>query len=224
MSVPLPSDSALNQVHPVDASLPPLGHNHGVPISTAAPTRVIVKEKMFSWTGDSYKIKHDDGRAFGSNLYFKAKLFSVRDQIVLMNGLTGKPVCVAKSMFRIGFGEEFRIYTTTPVYDGQRKSEQKYENCDLYTYAIVERSGFSTQQIVRLPKNGDAIAYTINRAGNFWPKNRTVEKNGATCALMSGGTWEFDGNSYKITVNPGIDTCLMVMLCAICDEMDENQK
>ena len=133
MSVPLPSDSALNQVHPVDASLPPLGHNHGVPISTTAPTRVIVKEKMFSWTGDSYKIKHDDGRAFGSNLYFKAKLFSVRDQIVLMNGLTGKPVCVAKSMFRIGFGEEFRIYTTTPVYDA-RESRSRNTRIVIFTH------------------------------------------------------------------------------------------
>jgi hypothetical protein len=63
--------------------------------------------------------------------------------------------------------------------------------------------------------------YMINRSGGFWPKTRTVRKRGTVAALLQGGTWGGNFNSYNITINPGIDPCLIVCFCAVCDEMDE---
>ena len=223
-SVPVPADSELDHIHEVDPTLPELGRDHGAPISTTSQTKVILKEKLFSWSGDAFKIKHEDGSTFGNELHFKSKVFSLRDNLVLVDGVSDKAVCVAKSMFVASCSEIFHIYTTAPVYHGQEKSAQKHNDQELYTYAIVERSPCSTEQAVHLTKDNMKFAYTIHRSDKWWPKNRVVRKNGLTCALMSGGNWNFDGNSFKITVNPGIDACLMLMLCAICDEMDENQQ
>ena len=185
---------------------------------------MIVKEKLFSWSGDAFKIKYEDGSVLGNDLEFKAKMFSIRDELILLNGATQEPVCVAKSIFTAGFSRIFHIYSPKPVYNGQEPSKQKYNDQDQYTYAIVQRDCCSTEQAVHLIKDDNKFAYTIHRSSNWWPKSRTVQKDGVTCALMAGGTWEFNGNSYKITVCPGIDPCLMIMLCAICDEMDEDQK
>ena len=38
---------------------------------------------------------------------------------------------------------------------------------------------------------------------------------------MKGGTFDLGSYAYKIMANSGSDTCLMVLLCCVCDEMDE---
>ena len=71
-------------------------------------------------------------------------------------------------------------------------------------------------------EGANAAAYVISRSGSLWPKTRTVRKNGKVAALMQGGTWVSGFNSYKITINPGIDPCLIICFCAVCDAMDED--
>ena len=81
---------------------------------------------------------------------------------------------------------------------------------------------FSTRQEVFMDGKG-VPEFAITRAGGMLPKKRLVKKHGIPAALMEGGTWEGDFNSYHLTINPGIDPCLMVCICAICDEMDEKK-
>jgi hypothetical protein len=63
---------------------------------------------------------------------------------------------------------------------------------------------------------------TITRS-SFMPKKRTVFYRQRPAALMEGGSWNGQFNSYKVTVGPGIDPCLIICLTAICDEMDEDR-
>mmetsp|Transcript_36977 Transcript_36977/g.66528 ORF Transcript_36977/g.66528 Transcript_36977/m.66528 type:complete len:122 (-) Transcript_36977:271-636(-) len=76
------------------------------------------------------------------------------------------------------------------------------------------------RQEVFMDGKGDP-EFAITRAGGMWPKKRLVKRRGIPAALMEGGTWEGNFNSYNLIINPGIDPCLMVCICAICDEMDE---
>jgi hypothetical protein len=118
--------------------------------------------------------------------------------------------------------ETFKIYTTKPLFPRQKPSEMAHENnARLYTYCTVERVPFSTVQNVTFA-NEQSPSFTIHRAGGFWPKQRVVKRRGIPAALMEGGTWQGSYNSYLLTINPGIDPCLIICLAAICDEMDED--
>jgi hypothetical protein len=218
----LPEPNEFNRVHTTDPSLPTLGANHGVHPSPSEPTKVIVREKLFSWSGDSFNIKTSDGRPFGNGLHIQGKAFAFRDQMVLKDG-EGRPVAVILRKFEL-LKRTFKIYITQPVYPGQAPSDRFYEGHRLFTYASVERKPYTIDQYVFVGRQTAGIPeYTIHRAGSFWPKNRVVKRRGLTAALMSGGTWDGNWNSYLITVNPGIDPCLMICLTAICDEMDEDK-
>ena len=213
-SCPVAAD--LKQCHEVDPSVPGLGAQHGVPIKNS-PVNVIVREKLFQWSGNSFALKQKDGSLFGNKLGIKGKVWTLRHEMVLQNGITNKPVAVCRRQFQL-VGDTFKIYTTTPVYPAQTRSDQTYEGSPLYTYASAAREPFSTVQSVNLTRGG---TYTVHRAGSWWPKKRVVKKDGRIAALMTGGTWDDNWSSYLIEVNPGIDPCLMVVMCAIFDAMDE---
>lgn len=215
----VPVANSFQEFHKVKQ--PSLGTKHGAgpPSTYSLPTKLIVRENLFSWSGDTFSIKTPDGKPFGDNLKVKGKAFSLRDEMALLDG-NGTPVAVCLRKFEL-IGQTFKIYATRPLYPGQKPSERKYKQYTLYTHAKVERVPFSTTQEVTFD-NETSPSYTVHRVGSFWPKKRLVKRNGRPAALLEGGTWEGNWNSYLITVNPGIDPCFIVCLSAICDEMDED--
>ena len=206
--------------HDIDPKATRLGSKHGAG-PQSQKIQLLVREKLFSWSGDDFRIMTRDGTPFG-NLKIKGKVWALRDQMVLENGDTGEPVAVCLRKFQL-VGQTFKIYSLQPVYPGQTPSERTCEHRNkrykLYTYASVERVPLSTEQFVKL-ENGDA--YTIHRAGSLWPKKRVVKRRGQPAAFMEGGTWEGNWNSYLLSICPGIDPCLIICLSAVCDEMDED--
>jgi len=200
-----------------------IGAHVGGGPSTVGPTRIVVKEKLFSWSGDDFSIKHYPTRApFGYGLKMKGKVFGFRDQMTLVDG-NGNVVAVCLRKFEL-VGQTFKVYVPSPRYPGQKPSDRTYsgknETSRLYTYCQVKRVPFSMSQEV-IMDGETSPEFTISRAGGLWPKKRLVKKRGVPAALMEGGTWDGNFNSYKLTINPGIDPCLMICICAICDEMDE---
>lgn len=149
----------------------------------------------------------------------KGKTFAFRDQMTLLDA-KGDPIAVCLRKFEF-IGQTFKIYSPRPLFPGQAPSDRDYKGKHLYTFAKVQRQPLTTEQQVTYA-NGSAPTYTVHRAGGLWPKKRVVKKHGRTAAFMEGGTWEGNWNSYLLTVNPGIDPCLIVCLTAICDEMDED--
>lgn len=217
----VPVANSFEKVHKVDHRS--LGKPFGAGPSIEGPVTLVVREKLFSWSGDSFSVKTPTGAPFGNNIQVKGKAWSFRDQMALLDG-DGKPIAVCLRKFQFGFTETFKIYTTTPLYPGQKPSERTYNSTvPLYTYCQVERVPLSTTQQVTFA-NETSPSYTIHRVGSWWPKKRVVKYHGQPAAIMEGGTWDTNWNSYLITVNPGIDPCLIVCLCAICDEMDEENR
>jgi len=217
----LPVAESYNVTHnQTDKNFKPLGSHVGGGPSTAGPTRIIVKEKLFSWSGDDFSIKYDNGAPFGNGLKMKGKVWGMRDQMTLVDG-RGQMVAVCLRKFEFA-GQTFKIYVPNPRFPGQKPSNQQYKGANLYTYCEVQRVPFSMSQEVYLDgKRGGSPEFVITRAGGMWPKKRLVKRRGIPATLMEGGTWETNFNSYRLTINPGVDPCLMICICAICDEMDE---
>ena len=214
----LPDKDAFQQPHEMDRVVV---HYDAAPSSTK-PTVVVVRKKLFSWSDRSFGILTGDGAPF-HDLQVKGKAIAFRDQMALLDG-NGRLVAVLLRKFEL-MGQTFKIYLPHPARKGQQPSDRTYEGQALYTYAKTERVPLSTTQYVFL--DGDeSPTYTVHRSGNWWPKTRAVRKHGRPAALMEGGTWgwssRFDG--YQITCAPGIDACLMVCICAACDEMDELER
>jgi hypothetical protein len=135
-------------------------------------------------------IKTRGGAPFGNNLKIQGKVFGVRDQMVLLDGNNNMPVAVCLRNFELVGRQTFKIYSTRPLYPGQKPSDRKYNYHVLYTYAKVERVPFSTEQQVTIG-NESSPSYTVHRAGGrLWPKKRVVKRHGRPAALMEGGTWE----------------------------------
>lgn len=218
----LPVADAYNVPHKqINKNFKYIGSHVGGGPSTTGPTRIIVKEKLFSWSGDDFSIKQYPSRApFGNGLKMKGKTFAMRDQMALVDG-NGKMLAVCLRKFEL-VGQTFKVYDVpSSRYPGQKPSNQTYNGRALYTYCEVKRVPFSMSQEVYMDGEG-VLEFVINRAGGMWPKKRLVKSRGVPAALMEGGTWEGNFNSYKLTINPGIDPCLMVCMCAVCDEMDES--
>ncbi|KAI2489376.1 LURP-one-related [Fragilaria crotonensis] len=215
----LPDPEAFRVVHAPDRKFSPIGVSAHAGPSTV-PLALLVKEKLFSWSGNDFKIKHYPSQElFGNGVQIQGKTWAVRDAMALLDG-NGNVIAVCMRKFEF-MGETFKIYTPSPALPGQFPSQQKHFGKSLYTYCQVKRSPMSYQQEVYMEGENSA-AYVISRSGGLWPKTRTVRKNGKVAALMQGGTWESGFNSYKITINPGIDPCLIVCFCAVCDAMDED--
>lgn len=215
----LPVVQAYDVPFELDPVFKPIGRDFGAGPSTTGPTVILVKEKFFSWSGDDFKIKTFPSREpFGNGLKVKGKVFAIRDQMALVDG-DNNLVAVCLRKFEV-IGQTFKIYVPKPVLKDQQPSKQDYNGKKLYTYAEVRRVPLSMSQEV-IMEGRAAPEFVITRAGSMWPKQRLIKKKGKPATLMQGGTWGERFNSYKITVNPGIDPCLMICVAAICDEMDE---
>lgn len=215
----LPVVQAYDVPFELDPVFKPIGRDFGAGPSTTGPTVILVKEKFFSWSGDDFKIKTFPSREpFGNGLKVKGKVFAIRDQMALVDG-DNNLVAVCLRKFEV-IGQTFKIYVPKSVLKDQQPSKQDYNGKKLYTYAEVRRVPLSMSQEV-IMEGRAAPEFVITRAGSMWPKQRLIKKKGKPATLMQGGTWGERFNSYKITVNPGIDPCLMICVAAICDEMDE---
>lgn len=214
---PLPNKTEMSKPFKVD--VPPIGEQQDA-AKLKSPTQLIVREKLFTWSGDSFRIKTTDGRPYQGGVFVQGKVFAFRDQMTLMDATGRKPLAVCLRKFEF-IGQTFKIYTPWPLYNGQKPSDRKYSGRPLYTYANVERVPFTRHQQVTMAHESSP-SMVISRVGWF-PKKRTVMKHGRTAALMEGGTFDSGWNAYRLTVSPGIDPLLIVCLTAICDEMDEDR-
>lgn len=207
-------------IHEMDPSIPSLGSQHGACTSVCHPAQLVVHEKLFSFNDHCCKIKTKRGASFGHNLKARGNAFN---RMVLLDG-RNTPVAVCVRRESVLFGQTFKIYSTRTLNPGQQSSARKYNKHFLYAYAKVECMPFSTQLNVTFDSKRFP-SYTVHQARGLWPsQKRVIKRHGRPAALMEAGTWEGDRDSCLLTINPGIDPCLVICLSAICDEMHEAKK
>ena len=158
-----------------------------------------------------------DGGMFGNGIQMKGENLGSRHHLTLLDN-TGVPIAVCLSRFEL-IEKAFMIYTLRPLHAGQEKADHQYEGHDLYTFAEVKKFPFTKDLDVTI--TGDnGPSFLIRRTG-LLPEKRTIYYHGKAAAVMDGGTWNGNNNTYYLTICPGVDPCLIVCLCAICDELDE---
>ena len=141
----LPDAQEFSFVNGPDPKLTPIGVSARVGPSET-PIMLIAKEKLFSWPGDDFKIKHYlSHEPFGNGLKIKGKTWSVRNAMALLDG-NGDVIAVC--MRKFGCVESFNIYTPSPALPGQAPSENKHDEKELYTYCEVKSMSLSYQQEV----------------------------------------------------------------------------
>lgn len=183
--------------------------------------KLAVKEKMFSWSGDNFKIKTADGTEF---LQITGRVFTMRDRMVLYSAAGAPLAVIMRMMFTIV--PAFYIYAFKPRVQGQRESGEVEDNRPLYSWAMVEKEVCTCMQkryTLHMAVGNDNFrpAYTAETPGGMTP-GFTVQKGGKGCCHVDREMfqWEF-ANMYAVTISPGIDPALMVCFTAIQDEMKE---
>jgi len=141
--------------------------------------------------------------------------------MALLDG-NGKMLAVCLKKFTY-LQRVFKIYLPYPTRPNQKPSEQMYSNGQkLYTYCEVRRIPFSRTQEVWLDRT-KSPTWLIQRKG-WLPKTRVVKRADGRKAALIEGRWPSKFNWYTITVSPKEDPCLMVLLCTICDKLDDDAR
>jgi hypothetical protein len=88
----LPDKSAFERAHHGNPKVANLGSSvAGAAPSTQGSIQLVVREKMFSWSGDTFKIKTRAGLPY-NGLQIKGKAFSLRDRMTMTR--TNRSLCV----------------------------------------------------------------------------------------------------------------------------------
>lgn len=214
------ANSTFEEFHtPLGASV---AANRKGPLSVVKE-QLVVREIFFSLIGDSgFAIKDIDGRPYGG-LHVQA---TSRDELILRDARQ-RPVLVCRRAFNLK-KQRFTIFTTSPNYPGQGPSKQQQVGHEsFYKYAIVERSSSKSQTVWIETAGGCQVLYTIHkRVAWCLPngKKRVIQRFGQDVAFMEQAATNPKWNSsYILSVAPGVDVCLMICLCSICDDMDKGK-
>merc|ERR1719401_1503840 len=104
-------------------------------VDNEKPLQLCMKERMFSWSGDSFKIKKEDGTEF---MQVQGKVMTMRDRMTLMD-MDSKPkpiaVCIRKMW---SLAPAFYIYGLRPPVKGQEESGETEDGKPLYSWAKVK--------------------------------------------------------------------------------------
>ena len=113
--------------------------------------KIIVREKMFCLTGNTFKIKKREGTSFG-NLGIRGGTVGPRNEMVLENTITKEPIAVCLRSIKVLSQGVFKIYTMKPNFTDQKPSERKCDGKPLYTYAEIIPVGVGNTVSVHLEK------------------------------------------------------------------------
>merc|ERR1712137_764414 len=183
-----------------------------------------MKEKMWSWSGDSFTIKKEDGSPF---LNVKGKAISLHNKMTLLD-LEDRPIAVIiRKLFSLH--STFYIYSVKPYVEGQPASEETTEDgTPLYSWATVSKILWTIPQSYSVcfatgNDTYDGGSYMGSPPRVFSPEMSVSDvSSGAGAALVNRAFFQFEcANSYSLTIAPGIDPALMIAFVAIKDEIAE---
>lgn len=170
-----------------------------------------IKMRINAFSHDPFRIDTVDGEPFAGGIQVKGKWF----RTTLLDP-SGNPiaVCMRKSTF---FNKSCKIYTLLPLFNGQTKSEDDFDGHPLYTFAEVVRGGSYVLKFA-----GEENPSIMVETHSILPMTLVVRYRKQLIALIERGTLNSNWDTYRLITSPGVDTCLIICICAICDEMEKN--
>jgi uncharacterized protein YxjI len=196
------------------SQLPPLLVAANIAHCYPHPVTLIMKEKLMSWTGDDFKIKDPNGHVF---FRIEGKAISFSQKKCLQNP-QGQVIANFKK-------EAFNFLPVYNVFHGAH-SEQLMARIEskftfISTKAKVQLTNVVNGQPAELVLKGDwrsknAQIYLGNpKEGGRMIANASRKLN-AKHVL-------FGAQDYQVTIEPGVDVALIVLLVLAFDEMAETK-
>ncbi|WVF71015.1 hypothetical protein IAT40_005811 [Kwoniella sp. CBS 6097] len=190
--------SAPAQLHPVN---PPLGVFPNY--YAQQPTTLVLKEKVFSFSGDDFSVKDTNGytvvRCHGQAL-------SWRDRKVIVD---------ANNNFLFGLRNKMMAIHKTFIAENEGGTE---------IFRIRKRLSFGSKMEATFHNPATSQEVTLLLRGDFWGGSADITvENGPVVAqitreLMNARQIFGGQQTYFVTVAPGVDLALIAALCICFDE------
>ena len=220
---------------PPDLSTVDGGMKGGIGSITTKQTGFVLKQKMWSWSGDSFDIKDHEG-----NIVYKVKgkALSLRDTMHVSDANDTKVAVLQKKL--AAFRSTFQLYSYAPNFDGQPSTEKDKDGELLYRYAYIEDQVGSLlgRQIVKLYANSNEESEAVGLMENFvqlafkftcriktyaTPEEKKAGKEQEIIGL-AGETkffqWE-SATEMGIELAAGVDSLMALMLCVAAEKTKE---
>ena len=229
---------------PPDLSTVDGGMKGGIGSITTKQTGFVLKQKMWSWSGDSFDIKDHEG-----NIVYKVKgkALSLRDTMHVSDANDTKVAVLQKKLAasRTPYGGiTFQLYSYAPNFDGQPSTEKDKDDELLYRYAYIEDQVGSLlgRQIVKLYANSNEESEAVGLMVNYvqlrfisfrcriktyaTPEEKKAGKEQEIIGL-AGETkffqWE-SATEMGIELAAGVDSLMALMLCVAAEKIKEEQQ
>ncbi|KND00253.1 uncharacterized protein SPPG_04584 [Spizellomyces punctatus DAOM BR117] len=184
------------------------------------PVSLLIKEKIFSFSGDDFSIKD----ATTGQVYFKVDgraLLSLREKKTFLDAY-GQPIMNMKQQL-LAFVPNHTLYYGN---DSQNKI------LDIRAHFTLMKPKLSvnfTDKISGIPCEIGLKGNWLARRSLIWidigckgEANRIFVAK-VTSPLLTGRTVFFDKSDYLLTVMPGIDIALLVAICVALDERSRDK-
>ena len=230
---------------PPDLSTVDGGMKGGIGSITTKQTGFVLKQKMWSWSGDSFDIKDHEGnivyKVKGKALSLRkerAQREAERDTMHVSDANDTKVAVLQKKL--AAFRSTFQLYSYAPNFDGQPSTEKDKDGELLYRYAYIEDQVGSLlgRQIVKLYANSNEESEAVGLMENFvqlafkftcriktyaTPEEKKAGKEQEIIGL-AGETkffqWE-SATEMGIELAAGVDSLMALMLCVAAEKTKE---
>lgn len=188
----------------------------------------LLTEKLFSFSGDTFKVKN--ARSGKTEFSIHGKALSVRDRLDIRDA-KGKPICILANVL-FDLAPSYSIWTYERNYSNQ-SSELSMDGVPLFKFAVLEKEIFSMATTLHcsvVHKDG-RLHSSILCKDAMWSigLNATLESTQhglgilATCNQSS--VFQYNsGNTYGVHVAAGADPVLCLCLCIAMDHLKEQRK
>lgn len=174
------------------------------------PTILILKEKVWSWSGDDFAVKDDKGVPV---VIIKGKAMSWRDRKIVSD-------TSGKELFHI----TNKLISLRKTILGTDQSENRE------LFKVVKKISFGAKIIATFTDAQSGKPVELYLRGDFWGGSADISigDGGPVIAQISRDLWKMreifsDKQTYYVTVAPGVDLALISALCVSFDEcMNEN--
>ncbi|WWD05355.1 hypothetical protein V865_003428 [Kwoniella europaea PYCC6329] len=190
--------SAPAQLHPVS---PPLGLHPNY--FAKQPTTLVLREKVFSWSGDDFSVKDTNGFTV---VKCHGQAISFRDRKVI-NDPNGNFL----------FGLRNKLLSIHKTFIGETQDEREL-------FRIKKRMSFGSKMEATFTNPATNQPITLLLKGDFWGGSADISvENGPVVAQISRQVFNMrevftDQQTYFVTVAPGVDLALIAAICICFDE------
>ena len=122
---------------------PTMHPTFGPPTSTV--TKLAIKQKFWSFTGQSMNIKAADGSTWAK---IDGKILSLRDRAVIKDADGNPACCVIEKVFALS--PAYFVYGFKPYFEGQKPTGETQNNLPLYAWFKIWKKVMALKDVFRI--------------------------------------------------------------------------